>query len=236
MDTIMLVDDDKEMLALTSEHFRSIGYAVKAFTRGTQAIAALSMEPVDCVVLDVRMPELSGFDVCQRIRQISTVPILFLTGQIDEEDKVNGLLLGADDYIEKPFSFRELEARVQAAIRRSKISSTPDTLVFPPLEFDLQGRRVLCNGDDLQLSVREFDILLYFATSGKDIIPYEDIGIQVWGVYQEQDRRSVMVIVSRLRKKLDIDPLAVRMIETVWSVGYRFVGKQAGKGIPYEHR
>jgi DNA-binding response OmpR family regulator len=117
---------------------------------------------------------------------------------------------------------RELEARTHVAIRRTQ-KSLPGKLMFPPIEIDLEERRVLCNDVDLSLTHREFDILCFLATSKKDVITYEEIGKKIWGVYQEPDRQSVMVNISRLRKKLEINPVTARMIETVWSEGYRFV-------------
>ena len=227
MNRIVLVDDDREMLEITSSSFRSKGYYVTSFEQGAPAVAFLKENHADCVILDVMMPGLSGFEACEKIRRISNVPILFLTGRVSEEDTVKGLFLGADDYIEKPYRFRELEARVHAAIRRTQAAS-PGKLSYPPLEIDITGHRVLCDGEDMQLTRREYDIFFYLATAGKEIITYEDIGRRVWGVYREQDRRSVMVLVSRLRKKLGVNPVAARMIVTVWSAGYRFTGKKAG--------
>ena len=223
MPRIILVDDDREMLDITAASFRAKGHTVKLFENGESAINYLRGDVADCVVLDVMMPGMNGFEVCKNIRQVSNIPILFLTGRVSEEDKVNGLLLGADDYIEKPYSFRELEARVQAAVRRSQ-AAAPGTLSFPPLEIDVTGHRALCDGKDLQLTMREYDILHHLIKEEKNIVTYEDIGKRVWGIYSEQDRRSVMVMVSRLRKKLEANPVAAMMIETVWSAGYRFNG------------
>ena len=223
MPRIILVDDDREMLDITAASFRAKGHTVKLFENGESAINYLRGDVADCVVLDVMMPGMNGFEVCKNIRQVSNIPILFLTGRVSEEDKVNGLLLGADDYIEKPYSFRELEARVQAAVRRSQ-AAAPGTLSFPPLEIDVTGHRALCDGKDLQLTMREYDILHHLIKEEKNIVTYEDIGKRVWGIYSEQDRRSVMVMVSRLRKKLEVNPVAAMMIETVWSAGYRFNG------------
>jgi len=224
---LLLIDDDYEMLDITSASFREKGYAVYAMTSGKSAAAFIRKNEPDCVILDVMMPGIDGFKVCEKIRKVSSVPIIFLTGRVSEEDKVDGLLMGADDYIEKPFSFRELEARVQVSIRRMH-TAAPGKLLFPPLEIDIEGHRALCDGDDLHLTAQEYDLLYYFATSGKETITYEDIGVRVWGSYREMDRRSIMVMVSRLRKKLASNPVTARMIETVWTEGYRFTGKKAG--------
>ena len=224
---VLLVDDDREMLEITAASFRERGYTVRALESGEGVVKYIRKNAPDCVILDVMMPGIDGFRVCENIRQVSEVPIIFLTGRVSEEDKVKGLLLGADDYIEKPFSFRELEARVQAAVRRTQ-SAVPGKLIFPPMEIDIANHRAMCGGEDMQLTTREYDILHYFATAGNEVFTYEDIGKQVWGFYREQDRRSVMVIVSRLRKKLEVNPVTARMIETVWSKGYKFTGRRAG--------
>ena len=224
---LLLIDDDREMLEIASAGFREKGYTVDVLEGGSKAVSRIQENAPDCIILDVMMPGTDGFEVCKNIRKVSDVPVIFLTGRVSEEDKVNGLLMGADDYIEKPYSFRELEARVQAAVRRTQ-AAVPGRLIFPPLEIDVESHRALCGGEDLQLTTREYDILYFFATSAKKVITYEDIGIRVWGVYQEQDRRSVMVLVSRLRKKMEVNPVTARMIETVWSEGYKFTGKRAG--------
>jgi len=226
MNRLLLIDDDLDMLEITSAAFREKGYKVFSLDRGDKAVAFIQKQSPDCVILDVMMPGADGFEICKKIRKISSVPIIFLTGRVSEEDKVSGLLLGADDYIEKPFSFRELEARVQVAIRRTQ-ASVPGKLLFPPLEIDIEGHRAMCNGEDIRLTTQEYDILYYFATTDKDVVTYEDIGLRIWGVYREQDRRSVMVVVSRLRKKMADNPITARMIETIWSVGYRFTAKKA---------
>ena len=224
---LLIVDDDREILEITAAGFREKGHETSILESGEKVVSFVRRRAPDCVILDVMMPGIDGFELCKRIRKISNVPVIFLTGRVSEEDKVNGLLLGADDYIEKPFSFRELDARVQAAVRRMQ-AAVPGKLIFPPLEIDVETHRAFCNGEDLQLSTREYDILYFFATTDKSVVLYGDIGKRVWGSYREQDRRSIMVMVSRLRKKLESNPVTARMIETVWSEGYRFTGKGSG--------
>ena len=225
MHKLLLVDDDREILEIAAAGFREKGYTVAVLESGVNAVSYIRKQGPDCVILDVMMPKFDGFSICKAIRKMSNVPVIFLTGRVSEEDKVNGLLIGADDYIEKPFSFRELEARVQAAIRRTQTPAT-GRLIFPPLEIDIKGHRAICGGKNLQLTSREYNILYHFVTSIDEVVTYADIGKQIWGVYKEQDRRSIMVIISRLRKKLEINPVTARMIETVWSEGYRFTGKR----------
>jgi DNA-binding response OmpR family regulator len=227
MHELLLIDDDREMLEITSAGFREKGYTVNTMTDGKNAVAFIKKNAPDCVILDVMMPGIDGFSICESIRKVSSVPIIFLTGRVTEEDKVTGLLIGADDYIEKPHSFRELEARVRVVLRRTQ-AATPGKLLFPPLEIDVEKHKAFCEGEDLRLTAQEYDLLYLIVTSEKDVITYEDIGKRVWGVYREPDRRSVMVMVSRLRKKMALNAVTAQMIETVWTEGYRFTGKRAG--------
>jgi DNA-binding response OmpR family regulator len=230
--TLLLVDDDREMLEITARSFQEAGYTVHTAENAAAGLGLVGDVNPDCVILDVMMPGMDGFEACRRLRETSGVPVIFLTGREAEDDKVDGLLLGADDYVVKPHSFRELEARVRILLRRAAVpvlSSSPDSLVFPPLEIDIVGHRVLCDGEDLYLTSREYDILYLLAHSEGEVVTYEDIGLQLWGSYRPADRSSVMVGVSRLRKKLEGSPVASAMIETVWTTGYKFTGKRAGK-------
>ena len=227
MYTLLLIDDDREMLEITSASFRDNGYTVYTAENARRGLDALAKISPDCIILDVMMPGMNGFDAFRRIRERTGTPVIFLTGRISEDDKVSGLLMGADDYMEKPFSFRELEARVRATLRRSALAS-PGVLSFPPLEIDIIGHKALCDGEDLCLTTREYGLLYMLATSNGQVVTYEDIGNHIWGSYRSNDRSTVMVSMSRLRKKLDVDPIAANMIETVWTTGYKFVGKRAG--------
>ena len=226
MSSLLLIDDDLEMLEITSANFRDKGYTVYTANSAGKGLRLLKETPPDCVLLDIMMPSQDGFEVCRRIRMNSNVPVIFLTGRISEDDKVSGLLLGADDYVEKPFGFRELEARVQAAIRRLASVETPGVLSFPPLEIVLAERRAYCTGRDLNLTAREYCLLHMMAVSNGEVVTYEEIGKQIWGLYREEDRGAVMVNMSRLRKKLENNPVTARMIETVWATGYKFLGRR----------
>lgn len=226
---LMLIDDDSEILQLNYKSFVERGFSVRCARSGGEGLAALAESGADCVLLDVMMPDIDGFEVCRRIRAVSSVPVIFITGRVSEDDKVEGLLTGADDYIEKPYSFRELEARVLACLRRA--AAVPDGRIsFPPLEIDVAGHNAFCEGENLYLSNQEYDLLHMLASSGGGLVTYEQIGVRLWGSFRQEDRRAIMMGVSRLRKKLECHPLAARMIETVWSKGYRFTGKRGGPG------
>lgn len=222
---LLIVDDDKEVLALNHSSFEDAGFSVRCATSAKECFQILSAFSPDCILLDVMMPGMNGFEVCKKIREMSSVPIIFLTGRVSEDDKINGLLLGADDYIEKPYSFRELEARVRANIRRNSDVHSEE-LSFPPLRIDIRAHQAFCGEINLNVSPQEYDLLHMLATSGGRIVTYEEIGNWIWGTYMESDRQAIMVAVSRLRKKLEANPVTARMIETVWTKGYRFTGKK----------
>lgn len=226
---VLLVDDDREMLEITSAALRKRGFWVNTASEGVGALSALRRENPDCVVLDIMMPGQDGFQLCREmLRYRADLPVIFLTGRSSEDDKVRGLTLGADDYMVKPFSLRELEARIRSVIRRRQPLGQ-GRLSFPPLEIDPVTRQVYIGQELLHLTQQEYSLLHYFALSpGKEMV-YRELGEMLWGHYTDSDRQGVMVSVSRLRKKLEGNPVTARMIETLWAVGYRFVGKRSGE-------
>ncbi len=226
MSTLLFVDDDVELLEIISAEFSEKAYEVHTLESAVNIEQQVEKIMPDCIILDVMMPEIDGFAAFANIRKANSTPIIFLTGKISEDDKVNGILMGADDYIEKPFSFRELEARIRMVIKRNSTGNT-STLNFASIEINTLSRVVLCDGQELALTAREYDLLLMLATSKEKIITYEQIGTHLWGTYRKEDRGSVMVNVSRLRKKLEADPLAAHLLETVWGKGYSFNGGKA---------
>ncbi len=228
MNTLLFIDDDKEMLNITSANFRELGFKVFTSDSVVHAIEVLNEAQPDCILLDVMMPKMDGFQGFSLLREKCQAPIIFVTGKISEDDKVKGLMMGADDYIEKPFSVRELHARILTSIRRFQPIAS-NIRFFSPLEIDIVEKIVYCNGEKLQLTAREYEILYFFVTNKGELLTYEAIGSQIWGTYQEADRASIMVNVSRLRKKLSINILAEELIETVWGKGYCFVGKETSE-------
>lgn len=237
---ILLIDDDAEVLDINKKFLMKEGYQVAASTSAIKAISVLKKQPCDCIILDVMMPEISGFDACAKIREFTDTPIIFLTGKSAEDDRINGLMLGADDYIVKPYSLKELSLRINALMRRRQAVSsaakeeTPSTILsFPPLRIDTVAHKVFCNEEEISLSNREFSLLHLLASHPEKTITFEDIGTQIWGSYSETDRRSIMVNTSRLRKKLEDYPELDGMIETVWSEGYKFIPKKKKGGPTY---
>lgn len=237
---ILLIDDDAEVLDINKKFLMKEGYQVATSTSALKAISVLKKQPCDCIVLDVMMPEMNGFDACAKFREFTDTPIIFLTGKSSEDDRINGLMLGADDYIIKPYSLKELSLRIQALMRRRQASLSPaktttpaTTLSFPPLQIDTLDHKVYCNNEEIALSNREFSLLQLLVSNPEKTITFEEIGTKIWGTYTDTDRRSIMVNTSRLRKKLEAYSELDGMIETVWSEGYKFIPKKQKDGPKY---
>ena len=232
MATILLVEDESTLLATVAYNLRREGYQVIPARDGEAALAAAAAGP-DLVILDLMLPKLDGFEVCRRLRQASSVPVLMLTAKTDEVDRVVGLEIGADDYLTKPFSMRELIARVKALLRRRDLllteldrrAATPagERLVAGDLEIDLAAHRVTKAGTAVSLTPREFDLLAFLVRNRGHVLSADRLLEQVWGYDHAVDNRTVAVHVRSLREKLEDQPSQPRRIETVRGVGYRFV-------------
>lgn len=228
MNTLLLIDDDAEVLEVNKKYLTGEGFSVHITSKPAEGIKLVSKVKPDCILLDVMMPEMDGYQVCTEIRKFSDCPIIFLTGKGSEDDKINGLITGADDYIVKPYSLRELKARIDVILRRFKTVTAPasgSVLTFGDLKIDKLEHKAFYKNENLELTNREYDLLVYFAENPNREITFEELGQTLFGSYMESDRRSVMVNVSRLRKKMDLDFALENMIETVWSKGYKFIAK-----------
>jgi len=229
MSEVVLIDDDAEVLEINNRYLSKEGYVIHPFTSAASAITYLKTHPADCVVMDVMMPNIDGFHACNRIRKFSDVPIIFLSGRTQEEDKIKGLLLGADDYMEKPYKMKELSVRIMVNIRRREsvsASARSDTVIQQhSLTIDkTEHKAYYLDKEEIPLTSQEYDLLTFFASNPDREITFEEIGVRLHGVYLEKDRRGIMVSVSRLRKKLEDYPKLADAIETVWSKGYCFKG------------
>ena len=229
MSAIVMVDDDTEVLELNRKYLLKEGFVVYTTSNPIKSLDIVRQVRPDCIILDVMMPGIDGFQLCQKIRSFSSAPIIFLTGKSSEDDKITGLQFGADDYIVKPYSLRELKARIDVLIRRFSAPRAPakneNILTFRGLTIDRLEHQVSFKGEDLQLTNREYDLLLYLANHPNQDVTYEELGTMLFGSYQPDDRRIVMVNISRLRKKFSAYCEIENIIETVWSKGYRFVTK-----------
>ena len=225
MAEILLIDDDREVLEINRKYLTGEGFTVYTADSPRKGIAYAKKLSPDCILLDVMLPEMDGYEVCRRIRSFSAVPVLFLTGRGTEDDKIDGLTSGGDDYIVKPYSLRELKARIDVILRRMNqlhAASESHILTFGSLSIDRVAHKAFFQGTDLNLANREYEVLLYLAEHPDREVTFEELGTALFGSYQQNDRRSVMVNVSRLRKRFDGNYELENRIETVWSRGYRF--------------
>ena len=223
---ILVVDDEKPIVDILRMNLEKNGYRViEAYDGITAVDKALSEEP-DLILLDVMLPGQDGFNVCKKIRETSGVPIIMLTAREEEVDKILGLELGADDYMTKPFSIRELMARVKANLRRTQFAGREDApgeiLTFGDLEIDIEKYEVRKRNKVIELTFREFELLKFLATKSGKIFSRENLLNKVWDYEFYGDVRTVDVHIRRLREKLEENPAEPKYIMTKWGVGYYF--------------
>lgn len=223
-DRILVVEDEAIVAEVVERFLRREGYETLVVGDGRQALSALGNFIPDLIVLDLMLPEVDGLEVCRQVRSRGETPIIMLTARGDEADKVLGLGLGADDYVTKPFSPRELAARVQAVLRRAKSlpANDAETLRFGTLRMSARTRVVEQEGADLRLTAREFDLLLFLARHAGQVFSREQLMDAVWDYDFAGDSGTVTVHMRRLREKIEEDPSRPRYLKTVWGVGYKF--------------
>lgn len=223
MPTILIVDDEPLMRQGLADNLQFEGYSVVEAANGVEALERLHDTHVDLILLDVMMPQLSGLDVCRRLRaEGNHTPIIFLTARSEEIDKVLGLELGADDYITKPFGLRETLARVKALLRRSEPGGAGVVRVGR-VEMDLAHRRVRRDGLDLEMTTREMDILFYLHEKRGTVVERDELLTTVWGYDEAPTSRTVDNFILRLRQKIEPDPAHPRHILTVHGMGYKLL-------------
>jgi len=276
MGILVLIDDDTEVVGLNKKYLEKAGYTVYGTGVPAEGIALVRENKPDCVILDVMMPGMDGYEVCEKIREFSNVPVIFLTGKSSEDDKLKGLMLGGDDYIVKPYSLKELEVRIAVILRRSgrygEDHYNPDavrintrnpeknssegkypvekggrekadtkakasvraqmpgsgvrsvgTLVFGKLIIDRLEHKVTYGQTSVELTNREYEAFIYMVENPDRTVTFKELGEKLFGTFMETDRQTIMVIMSRLRKKMKFDESFANMIETVWSKGYKFI-------------
>lgn len=224
--TVLVVDDEEDIVTLMRDFLEAAGYTVLTAHDGPTALDLLRREPVDCLLLDVMMPGISGFEVLRRIRETRDVPVLFLSAKQEDSDKIRGLGLGADDYIVKSATPGEVVARVKAVLRRAGRGETPAGAVldFGRLVIDVRAHEVRVDGEPVPFTAREFELLQLLAESPRQVFTREQLFERLWGAYG--DRHTLTVHIGRLREKIEEDPANPRYIVTVWGVGYRFEGER----------
>ena len=223
---ILVVDDEKLLVKGVKFNLENEGYQVDAGYDGNEAVELARSGGYDLIILDVMMPELDGFEACMRIREFSTVPIIFLTARGEDMDKVIGFDYGADDYITKPFNILELKARIRALLRRSALVSnvTGAVLTVGHIDIDTDKRVALKNGAQVELTVKEFDVFELLAKNPGRVYSREMLLNIVWGYEYQGDIRTVDVHIRRLREKLEENPAEPEYIMTKWGVGYYIRG------------
>lgn len=223
--TIFLLEDDTDISRLVTLNLQSAGYVVRAFVSAADVTAPAEAEPPALFLLDIMVPGGGGVDLCRRLRQnpkLSIVPIIFLTALASEADRVQGLELGADDYITKPFSTRELVARVKAVLRRFERTETPETIRFGEIEIDGGAMQLRVRGELITTTATEFRLLDYLARHPGRVFSRDQLLDAVWGDARFVTPRSVDVYVRRIREKMEDDAEAPRYLKTMRGAGYRF--------------
>lgn len=227
--TILIADDEEEIADLVAIHLEKEGYHIIKVSDGQEVIRAVETQVIDLLILDIMMPKVDGYEVTRRIREQHNMPIIFLSAKTSDFDKVQGLVIGADDYMTKPFIPIELVARVNAQLRRYMKLNQPKAkqnlnLEFGGLMISPEQRTVILYGKSIELTPKEFEILYLLASNPNKVYSAEDIFLKVWGDAYYESGNTVMVHIRTLRKKLEEDKRKDKMIKTVWGVGYKFDG------------
>lgn len=230
MEPILIVDDEEKIRSLVRLYLEKEGYSVEEAENGKAALEKFQNNSYSVLIIDLMMPEMDGWLVCREVRKKSAIPIIMLTARGEEFDRVLGLELGADDYLVKPFSTRELVARVKALLRRtggSVVVTSNHELDYGLISIDKEKHRVVVNNQNVALTPREFELLFFLAKNPGRVFSREQLMETVWGYDFYGDARTVDTHVKKLREKLS-DPRVKAMLATVWGVGYKFDPESKG--------
>jgi two-component system KDP operon response regulator KdpE len=230
---ILIVDDEPNIIGTVSSLLRTRGYDVLSAMTGRAAIDTTEREKPDLIILDLGLPDMSGVDVCRQVRQITITPILVLSARGTEGDKVNALDAGADDYVTKPFGSQELLARIRVALRRLDTRTTPDEpMQRGDLTIDRERFRVWRDGNEIRLTPKEFELLMFLAQHPGRVLTHRTILRAIWGPYAADQPEHLRVLVGALRKKIEPNPSSPRYILTEPWVGYRFADDEQDAYTP----
>ncbi len=222
---LLIIDDDEQLVEAMCLYLTKAGYEVSTASNGRDGLQTMYLDRPDLIVLDIMMPEMDGWEVCGRVRDVSNVPVIMLTARGQEADRVKGLKIGADDYVIKPFSLKELDARIQAVLRRAAWpppTESPVTYSDDYLTVNLAERRVVVQGEPLALTPTEYRLLAYLVQNAGLVLTYRQLLERVWGWEYVGDVDYVRVYIWRLRKKIERNPGEPKYIRTEHGVGYRF--------------
>ncbi|MFH5183780.1 response regulator transcription factor [Paenibacillus sp. TAB 01] len=230
MKKILIVEDDQSIANLQRDYLELSGYTVKIVNSGTAALQALQQEEFDLILLDIMLPDIDGFEVLRNVRERDDIPVLLVSARAEEIYKINGLGLGADDYITKPFSSGELVARVSAHLKKFERmkerfgkGAEGTKLQVRGLEVHKDARRVFVNGNEVMLAQKEFDLLLFLLQNANRVFGKEELFERIWGLDSLGDASTVTVHIARIREKIEETPSKPQYIGTVWGSGYRFI-------------
>ncbi len=227
MSKILIIEDELEIAELEKDYLELSGFEVELATNGAEGLQKALNEDYDLLILDIMLPEVDGFEVCKTVRAEKDIPILMISAKKDDIDKIRGLGLGADDYIEKPFSPSELVARVKAHLARYKrliTSNIEENLLIEirELKIDTTARRVWIRDEEKVLTTKEFDVLTFLASNPNKVYSKNDLFSEVWDMESVGDIATVTVHIKKIREKIEADRTNPEYIETIWGVGYRF--------------
>ena len=226
---ILLVDDEESIIDVSTRYLERDGYEVISASNGEEAIHKWKKELPDLIVLDLMMPLKDGIETAEEIRAVDDVPIIMLTALGQERDRLLGLTVGADDYLTKPFSPRELVLRVRNILRRTKRQHVEksDVLIYGELTIDESKRKVIVSNQEIELTVKEFELLYLLASHPNRVFPRSQLIEAIWGYEFDGDGNTINVHIRRLREKIEIDSAAPKWIKTVWGIGYKFEGEKS---------
>lgn len=220
---ILIVDDDRDLAGIMKDMLEDYGYQVACCASSEEAYTFLEQHKAKLMILDINMPGDNGFEVCTELRKISTVPVIFVSARTSEDDRIRGLDLGADDYLGKPFSLKELLSRVKANLRRAYgFDEEEKVYQIGAITVEPSARKVKKNGQELSLSLREYDLLLYFLENPGIALSKEKLLSEVWGTFSQIEPATLAVHIRWLREKIEDDPGQPRRIQTVWGIGYQW--------------
>lgn len=222
---LLIIEDDRDLAGITRDMLKNYGYETRIAENCEEAFQILTGSRFHLILMDINLPDGTGFEVCRELRKASKVPVIFASARTSEDDKIKGLDMGGDDYLAKPYSLRELLARVNALIRRTYgADHTEAVYQFGKVKVDAGNRVVEKDGKEIKLALKEFDLLVYLCAHADKIIRKEELLHEVWGAFSEAEISTVAVHIRWLREKLEESPASPQFIKTVWGIGYQLSG------------
>ena len=224
---ILIVDDEEELSGIMAEMLTGCGYEAECATDAAQAYDMLSGKSYHLILLDINLPDDTGFEICKELRRTSRTPVIFASARTSEDDRINSFDLGGDDYLQKPYSMKELLSRVNALMRRA-YGDEGQVMRFGDVTVNTANRSVVKGGRVISLAQREFDLLEYLCRNKNSAVPKEKLISEVWGAFSEVEPSTLTVHIRWLREKLEDDPAEPKYIKTIWRLGYMLEDKPMG--------